>query len=135
MSGISRVYETVLYTSDIAGTAEFYEGVLGLRPMTRSELVASFRLDDGGVLLIFDRERSAVPGREVPSHGTEGPGHVALSVRAGQLDAFEAALRARGVAIERELTWDAGGRAIYVRDPAGNSVELIEGDAWLDRRD
>jgi len=60
---------------------------------------------------------------------------VAFSVRAGQLAAFEAALRARGVAIERELRWDAGGRSLYVRDPAGNSVELIEGDAWLDRPD
>ena len=132
MSGISRVYETVLYTSDVAGTAEFYEDVLGLRALTRSKLVASFRLDDGGVLLIFDRDRSAAAGREVPSHGSEGPGHVALSVHAGRLAGLESHLKARGIAIERELVWDEGARSIYVRDPAGNSVEIIEGEAWPD---
>jgi catechol 2,3-dioxygenase-like lactoylglutathione lyase family enzyme len=132
MSGISGVYETVLYTSDVAATAEFYEDALGLRALTTSDLVASFRLEDGGVLLIFDRNRSAAAGRLVPSHGTHGPGHVAFSVRAGELAALEASLTARGIEIERDLTWDAGGRSIYVRDPAGNSVELIEGEAWAD---
>jgi catechol 2,3-dioxygenase-like lactoylglutathione lyase family enzyme len=40
------------------------------------------------------------------------------------------ALCARGIEIEREVGWDEGGRSIYFRDPAGNSVELIEGEAW-----
>jgi hypothetical protein len=32
--------------------------------------------------------------------------------------------------VEREITWPLGGHSAYVRDAAGNSVELIEGEAW-----
>ena len=94
------------------------------------ELAAAFRLDDGGVLLIFDPSRASAPGRPVPSHGAEGAGHVAFSVEDGSLKAWAEALRARGVAIEQEKDWERGGRSIYVRDPAGNSVELVDGDLW-----
>ena len=95
-----------------------------------SELSAALRLPDGGVLLIFDPARSSVPGRPVPSHGVLGAGHVAFSVDDGDLDALGERLRRSGVEIEREVTWDEGGRSLYVRDPAGNSVEFVEGEAW-----
>ena len=126
-----RVYETVLYAGDVEAAAAFYAGPLGLRRLTAGdETWAAFRLDDGGVLLIFDPAQSALPGRQIPSHGATGSGHIALSVRAGALDALAAELRRSDIEIERELRWDEGGRSIYVRDPAGNSVELIEGEAW-----
>ncbi|MGH3032553.1 MAG: VOC family protein [Gaiellaceae bacterium] len=126
-----RVYETVLYASDVVAAATFYSEALGLRPLEApDELSAVFRLRDGGVLLIFDPGRASAPGRLVPSHGATGPGHVALAVEAGAIDAFAAELRRRGVEIESEITWDEGGRSLYVRDPAGNSVELIAGEAW-----
>jgi len=82
------------------------------------------------VLLIFDPARSSVPDRPVPTHGTLGAGHIAFAVKKGELDAFGERLRRSGAEIERETTWDEGGRSLYVRDPAGNSVELIEGEAW-----
>jgi catechol 2,3-dioxygenase-like lactoylglutathione lyase family enzyme len=111
--------------------AAFYSEVLGLRLVDGPDaLAAAFRLDDGGVLLIFDPERSGTPGRPVPSHGTTGPGHVAFSLGEDELDSAADELRERGVEIEREIEWPQGGRSIYVRDPAGNSVELVEGDLW-----
>ena len=126
-----RLYETVLYASDVPGLARFYAEVIGLRLVSGpDELAAAFRLEEGGVLLIFDPERSSAPGRAVPSHGTTGAGHVAFSVEEGELDACAAELRDRGIELERELDWPQGGRSIYVRDPAGNSVELVEGDLW-----
>jgi catechol 2,3-dioxygenase-like lactoylglutathione lyase family enzyme len=126
-----RVYETVLYADDVQGATRFYVGVLGLRLVEGpGELAAAFRLDDGGVLLIFDPELAAAAGRPVPSHGTTGPGHIAFSVGEGDLDVAVDELRDRGVEIEREIEWPQGGRSTYVRDPAGNSVELVEGDLW-----
>jgi catechol 2,3-dioxygenase-like lactoylglutathione lyase family enzyme len=128
---ITGAYETVLYAPDVAAAAAFYGDVLGLRLVDGpDELAAAFRLDDGGVLLIFDPSRASVPGRPVPSHGTTGAGHVAFSVEDGTLDTWAEKLRERGVELELERPWGRGGRSIYVRDPAGNSVELVEGDLW-----
>jgi catechol 2,3-dioxygenase-like lactoylglutathione lyase family enzyme len=126
-----RVYETVLYAGDVAAAASFYRDALGLRAIAApDEHSAAFRLEDGGVLLIFDPDRASGPGRYVPSHGTTGPGHVAFALNAGQLDETRSRLVELGIEIEREITWPLGGHSVYVRDPAGNSVELIEGEAW-----
>ena len=125
---ISRVYETVVYAEDLAAAHRFYSDVLGLRQVgDLDELAASFRLADGGMLLVFAPQLSSRPGRAVPSHGTSGAGHVAFSVEG--LDEWRKRLRAAGVDVEREVDWDEG-RSLYVRDPAGNSVELVEGDIW-----
>jgi catechol 2,3-dioxygenase-like lactoylglutathione lyase family enzyme len=87
------VYETVLYAPDVTAAATFYSEVLGLRPLEKpDELSAVFRLDDGGVLLVFDHVRASVPGRAVPSHGATGLGHVAFAVARGSLDGLAAQL-------------------------------------------
>jgi catechol 2,3-dioxygenase-like lactoylglutathione lyase family enzyme len=128
---VTGVYETVLYAADVSGAAAFYADVLGLRLVDGpDELAAAFRLDDGGVLLIFDPSRASLPGRPVPSHGATGAGHVAFSVEDGTLAEWAEKLREGGVEIELERPWQRGGRSIYVRDPAGNSVELVDGDLW-----
>ncbi len=121
-----RVYETVVYASHFEAATAFYGDVLGLRQVDDG----AFRLDDGGMLLLFDPARSSQPGRPVPSHGATGAGHVAFAVGEGELDAWRERLRARGVELEQEQEWPRGGRSLYVRDPAGNSVELVEGDLW-----
>jgi catechol 2,3-dioxygenase-like lactoylglutathione lyase family enzyme len=120
------VYETVVYTPDLTAATAFYRDVLGLREVDDGAL----RLDYGGMLLLFDPSLSSQPGRPVPSHGATGAGHVAFSVGDGELDAWREKLRALGVELEQEKEWPRGGHSIYVRDPAGNSVELVEGDLW-----
>lgn len=128
---ITGVYETVLYADDVDSTSAFYAGVLGLRLVEGpDELSAAFRLPDGGVVLVFDPSRSGAPGRAVPSHGPRGPGHVAFRIPPGAYDAWRTTLREHGVPIEREVEWARGGRSLYVRDPAGNSVELTADELW-----
>jgi catechol 2,3-dioxygenase-like lactoylglutathione lyase family enzyme len=128
---IAGVYETVVYGPDVQALVSFYGDILGLRLVDEmAELGATFRLADGSTLLVFDPRRAAVPGRAVPSHGTSGSGHVAFAIEEGERKRWVAYLQDRGVAIESELTWGSGGISIYVRDPAGNSVELVDGEVW-----
>jgi catechol 2,3-dioxygenase-like lactoylglutathione lyase family enzyme len=91
------------------------------------ELLAALRLP-GGVLLIFDPVTAAAPGREVPSYGAQGAGHVAFRVE--DLNTWRAHLIERGIEIEREIEWGAERSSIYIRDPAGNSVEFVYGELW-----
>jgi len=39
-------------------------------------------------------------------------------------------LQESGVAIEQEVEWPRGGKSIYLRDPAGNLVELVTPGVW-----
>ena len=122
-----RVYETVVYATDLEAARAFYRDALGLREVEDGV----FRLDDDGVLLLFDPTLSSQPGRVVPSHGPTGAVHVAFSVGEGELEAWRERLAEHGVQLEQDHDWQRGGaRSLYVRDPAGNSVELVEGDLW-----
>jgi len=127
---ILRVYEAVLYAPDPPAAAAFYRDALGLEQLEDpDDLSAVFRLPAGDVLLIFNPQRSSQPGRPVPSHGSAGPGHIAFAIEAGAYGAAVSSLRDKGIEIEREIDWGRG-RSVYVRDPAGNSVELVDGDIW-----
>ena len=125
----TRVFETVLYAEDLAAAERFYRDAVGLEVITRGDLVVVFRCGDG-VLLIFDPRKSRAAGREVPSHGTFGAGHIAFAAKAEDLDAWRKQLRNAGIYIEREVDWDEGGRSLYFRDPAGNIIELAPPTIW-----
>lgn len=125
--------ETILYTPHPLRCAAFYESLLGFRSIgTPDEHMAALRVDERSVLLLFDPAWSGRPGRPVPSHGATGPGHVAFVVE--DLDAWPVRLAEHGIEIEQEVTWSGGhfrpGSSIYLRDPAGNSVELLDADIW-----
>jgi catechol 2,3-dioxygenase-like lactoylglutathione lyase family enzyme len=126
---IHGVHETVLYADDVPALASFYAEVVDLQQIDPpDDYSAAFRLEDGNVLLVFDPSRTSTPGRFVPEHGATGAGHVAFRVNA--LDDAAGELRERDIEIEREITWPKGGRSVYFRDPAGNSVEFVEGEIW-----
>ncbi|MBL4699048.1 MAG: VOC family protein [Phycisphaerales bacterium] len=127
------ILETVLYANSLEEAAWFYHEVLGLdMPHAPSELMGMFRVDDNHVLLIFDPKVSDRPGRDVPSHGARGPGHLALRIRDSEYQKWLDKLSEFGVAIEKEIIWEREylAKSIYVRDPSGNSIELITEDIW-----
>lgn len=128
------ILETILYANDLEQAAWFYGTALGLEmPKGLSELAALFRINEHQVLLIFDPTVSDQPGRAVPSHGSRGPGHIALQIDDADYGAWLDRLSAHGIAIEQEVEWRdtaSPGRSIYFRDPSGNSVELITADIW-----
>ena len=55
---------------------------------------------------------------------------MAFAVREADLAAWRARLQAAAVAIETEIRWPGGGQSLYLRDPAGNSIELATPRLW-----
>ncbi len=129
MSTIDRVYETILYAADLDAATAFYSGPMGLTPLPRmGDRGLAFRVTGDTVLLVFDASKTAAPHEAVPSHGAVGEGHVAFTVT--DLNAWRRRFAEHGVPIEREVEWPLGGRSLYVRDPARNSIELVAGRVW-----
>lgn len=126
---IARVLESCVYATDLRAAHDFYADVLGLEVHSMvPDRHVFFRCGES-MFLVFDPDRTAAGG-DVPPHGTRGAGHVAFAVAARSLAGWRARLEAAGVEIEREVEWPGGGRSLYVRDPAGTSVELTTPSIW-----
>lgn len=129
------VLETCLYVNDLAEAERFYRDVLGLEVIGREAGRHVFFRCGQGVLLIFDPQRTStqetsVGGAKIPLHGAHGAGHVAFAVAEEEFDAWREQLARRGIEVESEVIWPRGGRSLYIRDPAGNSVELATPRIW-----
>jgi catechol 2,3-dioxygenase-like lactoylglutathione lyase family enzyme len=82
------------------------------------------------MVLIFHPDATSDPDSTLPPHGAQGPGHIAFAVEDEQLDDWGERLQDHGISIEKKMTWGEAGRSLYVRDPAGNSVELATPTIW-----
>ena len=132
---VRSVLETCLYAVDLEAAERFYVKVLGLERFSGVPgRHVFFRLADA-MFLVFNPEHTRVEGATVggalvPPHGAVGAGHVAFAVRDDAIPAWRRRLEEAGVAIESEVAWPRGGRSLYVRDPAGNCVELASPRIW-----
>ena len=119
------IIETAIYVDDLQATETFYRTVLGLRVMGKEPgRHVFFQAGEAGVLLAFLAE-ATLRGDQLPPHGASGPGHFALGIEGEALDTWRKHLQGHGVTIEQEVEWPRGGKSLYFRDPAGNSVELV----------
>lgn len=130
----AAILETALYAADLDAAEAFYGDLLGLERVARAGDRHVFFRCGAGMLLIFNAsatERPAAPGGlPVPVHGARGPGHLAFAATLPELDRWRAHLTAHGVAIEADFLWPNGARSLYLRDPAGNSIEFAEPRLW-----
>jgi catechol 2,3-dioxygenase-like lactoylglutathione lyase family enzyme len=129
------ILETCVYARDLEAAERFYTAVLGLEAIARLAGRHVFFRCGRGVFLVFNPEKTEaeshlIEGVPVPRHGARGPGHMAFAVRAADLEAWRARLQAAGVAVETEIRWPGGGHSLYLRDPAGNSIELATPRLW-----
>lgn len=128
------VLESVVYARDLDAARDFYGRVLGLAKVVEEEGRHVFFALGHQAVLVFNpditRLGSRDPKLQIPAHGAEGPGHICFAADAEELDGWVRQLDACGVAIEADFTWPWGGRSVYVRDPAGNSVEFAEPRIW-----
>jgi non-canonical purine NTP pyrophosphatase (RdgB/HAM1 family) len=126
--------ETVVYAEDLEAALAFYGGILELPVVTSAPGRHVFFRCGNGMLLVFNPRATVVPPAEdalpVPPHGAHGAGHACFRAGASEMAMWRERLTEAGIAIESEFEWPRGGRSIYVRDPAGNSIEFAEPRIW-----
>ena len=131
---VLTILETALYADDLAAAESFYGGLLGLPVLGRVEGRHVFFRAAGGILLLFNPAATAIggsnPALPVPTHGAQGPGHLCFAASRDEIARWRAVFTAAGIAIEAEFDWPGGARSLYIRDPAGNSIEFAEPRLW-----
>ena len=126
---VRGLLEFALYGPDIAALERFYCDVFGLEVIRRAgDRLTALRCGHA-TLLLFDPSLTREKG-PIPEHGVTGAGHIAFVIEDSERAAWREHLTRRGIDIEREIEWDEGGASIYLRDPAGNSVELAPPTIW-----
>jgi catechol 2,3-dioxygenase-like lactoylglutathione lyase family enzyme len=127
------ILETALYhdSTEREEVERFYAETLALRQVSAWPDGIAFRVGDG-VLLLFDRDGLVERGGPIADHGSVGPGHACLVVRGPEYDGWKRRLGERGVEITHEHEWKGGRRSFYFKDPAGNLLEIADGDLWPD---
>jgi glyoxylase I family protein len=123
MASVVGLLHASLLIADVDRSRAFYEGVLGLTANPgRPDLGFPgvwYDLGGGGQIhLLCLANPDPVSGR--PEHGGRDR-HTALAVRGWE--EMKAALDAAGVAYTLSRS---GRRALFVRDPDGNAIELVE---------
>jgi catechol 2,3-dioxygenase-like lactoylglutathione lyase family enzyme len=132
------ILETVLSASDLDAAEAFYTGVLGFQLHSKVAGRHIFFRCGEQMLLIFNPAETikgpSAGALPVPPHGApeaSGAGHVCFRATAPEITRWRTHLQQAGVAIEADFIWPAsGGRSIYFRDPAGNSLEFAEPKIW-----
>ena len=131
----SAILESALYVDDLEAAETFYANVMGLERIARVPGRHVFFRCGEGVLLLFDASKTVnppAPGAKlpVPPHGARGDGHLCFRGTEDEIARWKAHLESSGVAIEADFKWPQGGRSIYFRDPAGNSLEIADPAIW-----
>lgn len=116
---VNDVVELTLETDDPEALERFYVRAFGLEVLTEER--------DRRWLKLGERTRLGLwtPGRK--EFEDEGGRHVHFAMSAGpdELDAIHRRLTTEmGVEVEGPVEHDTGDRSIYLRDPAGNLVEV-----------
>lgn len=129
------VLETALYVDDLEAATAFWRDVIGLSLIAEVPGRHAFFRIGGQVLLLFKADATLTPPKPdarlpVPPHGTSGPGHFCMAASSESIDIWRNHLEAKGIQIEADFIWPQGGRSIYFRDPAGNSIEIADPAIW-----
>ena len=126
---VQGVLETAIYVDDLETAMTFYRDIIGLEVFA-SEIPRHVFFRCGIAMLLLFNPEEALKNGSVPVHGARGPQHVCFRVTGAELDQWLEHLQRHEIGIELDLRWPNGGRSLYFRDPAGNSVELASAILW-----
>lgn len=120
------LHEMVLEVADLAAAERFYREVIGLPVMSRwrgDRPAVWLDCGDSVALGLWPPET----GGAAAIAGGRGGAHVHLAFRIahGSLEAVRARLEGFGYEIE-QVDFDNGNRSLYLDDPDGNCVELMD---------
>ena len=111
-----RLVEQAVFTDKVEAMAVFYETLLDHAPIARSDGMVIFMQ---GAVKIFIHEMYEAQAGDLPPED-----HTAFEV--DQLDVECARLVSAGLKLEVAPADYYWGRSAYLRDPAGQLIELIE---------
>lgn len=134
MSRLNGIIETAIHVRDLSASAGFYQQVLGLELIERSERLCAMSVAGRHLLLLFLQGGSTEPvetgGGTIPPHDGSGSLHFAFAIDRSELAPWEKRLREKGVPVESRVDWELGGTSLYFRDPDGHLVELATPGNW-----
>lgn len=106
---------TILYCHPFDETVAFYRDTLGMTVTAEKDWFVEFRLREGVYVSVADAARTTIP-----AGGGDG---ITLSWQVDDVRETRERLAAIGVAASA-VEWRYGAWTIYLRDPAGNRIEL-----------
>ena len=134
---LGQIVETILYTKDAGKLAEWYGSVFGLTPFLQTPSIAGFSLPGNTILLLFDRasttqDKVSAAGT-IPKHGCpEGLGqHISFACDGPEVLAeWESWFKEKDVEIIGKMSWELGGKSVYVKDWEGHVIEVMTRGVW-----
>ncbi len=122
------ILESSLYVDDVAGSARFYERILGFRVISDfGGRGCAMQAGNRQVLLLFKKGGS----REMQSpHDGDGELHLAFAIPAAELANWELWLAKNEIAVEEKCAWEMGGQSLYFRDPDRHLIEVATPGVW-----
>lgn len=127
---VEQILETCVYADDLEQAERFYRDVLGLELHSKQVGRHVFFRCGAQMFLVFNADATRGQFAEQPLHGCRGEGHVAFAVANREIQDWKNRLKRHDVELEHECIWPGGGTSIFIRDPAGNSVELASPRIW-----
>ncbi|TVQ03302.1 MAG: glyoxalase/bleomycin resistance/extradiol dioxygenase family protein [Balneolaceae bacterium] len=132
---ITGIIETCLYAEDLLPLKKFYQRLPGISLVSEEIGRHVFFRCGSQMLLIFNpdhtsHEQTLVNGKKIPLHGSKGVSHIAFTIEKNSSSRWKSMLKNNNIDIESEVTWPNGTVSIYFRDPAGNSLEIMEPGLW-----
>ena len=121
---LTGLLETALYVDDPRRSVAFYQRIFGFRLIADFDRLCAMSIPGGAVLLLFRKGGTA-------DTDADGRIHLAFSIPADSLPAWEAWLASHSVPIESRQSWDRGGHSLYFRDPDNHLLEVVTPGVWL----